>query len=273
MDYNANGAIPSPIDIRDYRINKTACASINFPQTFITDRLPVKNQRKSPTCVAHALAEVVEYHNRKQNEKFTTFSTEFIYGCRFDDDYMGEGMVLRDALKELQKYGDVFYTVLPQNSDNVEDAMKNVLTNFDTLKPQAYPNRISTYYRIKNINELKYALIHDGPVAVCAWWYGTTKLDKDKVLTYTETEDKGGHAFLIVGYDEEYLIAQNSWGTSWGDKGFFKIRISDFEKLFFDVFGVTDNINNEDIVQPNKFGIIAVIINAIIKIFSKRVDK
>jgi PKD repeat protein len=35
----------------------------------------------------------------------------------------------------------------------------------------------------------------------------------------------GGHAVIIVGYDEdeEYLICKNSWGTSWGEEGYFRI--------------------------------------------------
>lgn len=39
----------------------------------------------------------------------------------------------------------------------------------------------------------------------------------------------GGHAVLLVGYDdiEHAWIAKNSWGTGWGDKGYFKIRWGD----------------------------------------------
>lgn len=38
---------------------------------------------------------------------------------------------------------------------------------------------------------------------------------------------KGGHGILIVGYNnnESYWICKNSWGTDWGENGFFRIRM------------------------------------------------
>ena len=34
---------------------------------------------------------------------------------------------------------------------------------------------------------------------------------------------EGGHAVMCVGYDDkkQLFIVRNSWGTSWGDKGYF----------------------------------------------------
>ena len=34
---------------------------------------------------------------------------------------------------------------------------------------------------------------------------------------------EGGHAVLCVGYDDakSQVIIKNSWGASWGDKGYF----------------------------------------------------
>jgi C1A family cysteine protease len=34
----------------------------------------------------------------------------------------------------------------------------------------------------------------------------------------------GNHIPLIVGYSSDYWIVKNSWGTNWGEKGFFRIK-------------------------------------------------
>jgi len=38
----------------------------------------------------------------------------------------------------------------------------------------------------------------------------------------------GGHAVLAVGYDDSqnWFIVRNSWGTSWGMKGYFTLPYS-----------------------------------------------
>jgi C1A family cysteine protease len=40
----------------------------------------------------------------------------------------------------------------------------------------------------------------------------------------------GGHAVLIVGFDDSrsWFIVRNSWGTGWGDKGYFYIPYAYF---------------------------------------------
>jgi len=43
-----------------------------------------------------------------------------------------------------------------------------------------------------------------------------------------EFTPEGGHAIKILGWGTEngtpYWLCANSWGTAWGDSGFFKIK-------------------------------------------------
>ncbi len=49
------------------------------------------------------------------------------------------------------------------------------------------------------------------------------------IYQYTSGNYQGGHAILIVGYDDtgQYFIVKNSWGSGWGESGYFRIAYSE----------------------------------------------
>lgn len=269
---NGFGAIPSPFDIRDYTVAKAVDMS-EIPQIFDLGVLKIKNQGTKPTCVAHALSEIIEYHNMKAAKQFSTFSTDFIYGCRVEAEYIGDGMYLRDGLKIAQKYGDVLKDVLPGNN-NYETAMKIVQANFSFYKNIAYPNRISTYYKIQSVDELKYAIYNHGPVLVGMRWYDGCSLSHESIYRYDKNRNFSGHAVIITGWTKKYLIVQNSWGYTWGKGGRFYIPIDKaFSDIIFEAYGITDDINFVNTKQKTKFfapHIVNAIVNTVRKIKHKK---
>ena len=48
------------------------------------------------------------------------------------------------------------------------------------------------------------------------------------VYSYAYGSLQGSHAILIVGYDDsgQYFSVKNSWGTGWGESGYFRIAYS-----------------------------------------------
>ncbi len=56
--------------------------------------------------------------------------------------------------------------------------------------------------------------------------------------TLGNTRSVGGHAMVIVGYDndKEAFELLNSWGTRWGNEGYLYIKYSDFKKYAKRVF-------------------------------------
>ena len=175
-------------------------------------------------------------------------------------------MYLRDGLKVIQKYGDVEYTLLPGNT-NTPQACQKVNNNFEELKEKAFPNRISTYYKINSLDELKYSLYHHGPVVASMKWYNDSKINSDGIYCYTPNEQFYGHAVLILGWDENNLIIQNSWGIDFGKKGLFYVPLNKINEVFRELYGITDDIIN--IKQPFKsVKICSPLINFILKIIN-----
>jgi C1A family cysteine protease len=100
-------------------------------------------------------------------------------------------------------------------------------TQQDLADAQKY--KISEYHRVNDLTMLKTALAEGQPVVIGINVYSS--FESNEVATTgivpmpnTETEQLlGGHAVLVVGYDEtkEWAIVRNSWGIDWGEKGYF----------------------------------------------------
>ena len=259
----------SPYDIRDYKIAVTAQ---EFPTSFVLPEVSVKNQGSVGSCVAHACSTIVEFHNKRQENTDTVFSTEFIYGYRPAGYYVGEGMYIRNALKTLREVGDCPLTDLRGNH-KCSDAMKAVEANLEKLKDAAYPHRISTYAKVSKVEEIKQALMNFGYVVVSMPWHKDSKL-VNGVYTYSSKETTGYHCVVIYGWDERGWLVQNSWGKLWGKKGRFVVP---FDFKWSEAWAVTDEIKGQgDIVRPEEnwfvrtFGkLINAIVNALRKFFGK----
>ncbi|HMK49300.1 MAG TPA: C1 family peptidase, partial [Thermodesulfovibrionales bacterium] len=84
------------------------------------------------------------------------------------------------------------------------------------------------------VSALKAALNTFGPLVTTMQVYADFYNYKTGVYSYTSGDYQGGHAVLLVGYDDagQYFIVKNSWGsTYWGDAGYFKIAYSEISSV------------------------------------------
>ena len=61
---------------------------------------------------------------------------------------------------------------------------------------------------------------------------------KGKLDVYRPQTTQGGHAVAIVGYTPDTFIVRNSWGTTWGDRGFGYASLAYAQDAFTEAYGV-----------------------------------
>lgn len=264
---NSTGALFSPVDVRDYRL---ACVSnaAELPEEFELKMPKVKNQGNKNSCVAHSIATTIEYFNITQSNDSTKMSTNYIYGNRTDMNYEGAGMYTRKAVANTCKYGDVYESDFPGNTE-VPEVIQKFEDNKYHLYNKGVPYRFSSYYSVKTVNEIKTALMQNGPVVFAMPWYDDIKV-KNGVITTTQSGDAGGHCMVIYGWNKDGWLIQNSWGSMWGDKG---RAVLPYNIKIREAYGIVDNIINDvEVIKPynSKIGkIIAKIFNWIINLLRR----
>lgn len=85
-------------------------------------------------------------------------------------------------------------------------------------------------YRLSGVDAMMRDIYQNGPIAV-SMYLANDFPSKDKKGVYSSgpnTKLGGGHAVMIVGWGEEngvpYWDCANTYGTNWGDQGYFKIK-------------------------------------------------
>lgn len=186
---------------------------------------PVEDQGSIGSCTANALAGALELLDKADGGTFVNASRLQIY---FDErirmgiqyKYVDSGAFLRDGVKVCAS-GYASENIWPYVPS------KFAVTPSPATRKDALKRKITAYYRISNLNELKDALAKGIPVVFGFSVYSSMMTDavsKTGIVPTPSGKDtmQGGHAVCAAGYDDRkgVIIFRNSWGTSWGNKGY-----------------------------------------------------
>jgi len=188
---------------------------------------PVYKQLGLGSCTANALS-CIYYHNMitfgyaevfQPSRLFLYYNTRLIKNTVEVDD----GGSLREALKAMNAYGMCPEELWPYQTT----AFKN-RPNYHAYKFGRKHKSIS-YFRIPQVlPQLRQCLIDGYLFAFGMSVYNrfeTETRDNGGIVTLPQENDilMGGHAVCAAGFDDEkqVFIVRNSWGDTWGDKGYF----------------------------------------------------
>jgi len=92
--------------------------------------------------------------------------------------------------------------------------------------------KASAHAQITSISEAKKALVDEGPIESGFNVFEDFLSYKSGIYRRVSDNYVGGHAVKVVGYGKdndgtEYWVAANSWNTSWGEEGFFRIAFGE----------------------------------------------
>ena len=236
--YFTDGCSPSPADDRDYTVDTVALASAPLPKTYLQSGMKVLNQGNVGRCVAHACATAMGYGEKLNGMKTVhDFSRGFIYGNRRILDHQGEGMYIRQALKQLNHCGDCEYKDFPYN-ETYPQVKNRIEQDKENLLNKAAPFKIINYFRCYSNNDVKRALLGQGAVVISIPVYDS--FASECPLPSPTDQYLGGHAMCIVGWDETGWIIQNSWSNKWGNNGNMHLP---YEYPISEFWGITINTN------------------------------
>lgn len=226
--------LPSPIDHRD-RIAKLSQLELPSHVDLIPDVEEVENQMQTGSCTANAAASALEIAYKRAGRS-KDFSRLYNYWySRLIGNIKGDnGAYPRDVCKALNKHGICLESTWKfdvQKNLNVEPSVDA------QTEAKEYP--VHEYARLESediVTEIKKSVALGIPVMT------SIRVSKEfnslesnwKTHDWNQNVDESGsHQVLIIGYNDEAkrFLAQNSWGSIWGDGGFFGIP---YEKIGLD---------------------------------------
>lgn len=242
------GWLPDPRDNRDYDAPDTLkldTMTFAAKQSHIIDQskfTEIKNQGSLGACTAFAGCSQLEYYVKKKTGADVNLSELFLYletRRNLGWEKRDTGAYLRTVMKTMASIGTCLEKEWPYNIAKFsEDPPAHIYPRADDYKADSYFKIDKNQYskdqvlsRIKSVINRNMPLIFGFTCYSNALRQGGSSGD----IPYPNFQDSvsGGHAVLLVGYDDGKIITntqdnstttgafiiRNSWGKTWGDKG------------------------------------------------------
>ena len=209
----------------EYYDGEVFCAEVPTYHTLVTRR----NYKIliSGNCTSQSIAGAYEFDEMKEKEEhiFTPSRLFIYYNERKIEGSIDEdaGAMIRDGIKSINDDG-----ICPESIWEY-DITKFAVEPSKEAYESAKHHKCVEYKRVdQTLPQLKQCLIEGFPIVFGMMVYSSfesSEVSTTGVVPMPSSNESllGGHAVLCVGFDDDKktFIVRNSWGESWGDKGYF----------------------------------------------------
>jgi C1A family cysteine protease len=247
------GWVPDLPDARDFLFSAPDAVIANLPtKVDLRSKCPrIYDQGQLGSCTANAIAGAYEFDQVQERQKDFMPSRLFIY---FNERTMegtvdvDAGAMIRDGIKSVAKLGVCTEDSWPYDIAAFRDR-PGAACYKDALKHQAIVYRSVS----QQLNQMQACLATGTPIVFGFSVYESFESEqvaRTGVLEMPAPREKqvGGHAVVAVGYDNpsQRFIVRNSWGTSWGQKGYYTmpygyVANSQLAQDFWAIYAVEKN--------------------------------
>lgn len=181
---------------------------------------PIKDQQSCGSCVSFATIATIESRMNiacKNPNLDPNYSEAFLFYCGCGN-CCGTGWNFAPALDFCKNTGVAQDSAFPYTPAN-QPCKAGVTPAF----------KITSWASVLSIADRKNTIAAKGPVVAGMEVYEDFSFYHTGVYKHTTGAFRGYHAVSVVGYDDnlQCWIVKNSWGSGWGDNGFFKIAYGD----------------------------------------------
>jgi cathepsin L len=178
---------------------------------------PVQNQGMCGSCWAFSATATIEGHHHMKTGVHVKLSEQQLVDCYYSRDGC-QGGDHTGAQSWVGQHGQATAAEYPYKAK----WSGRCLNSSGKVKTTAV-HRVQT----GSVSALK-AAIGKGPVSVSLNASSASFRNlKTGILNDTACSTSPNHAIVAVGYGSNYYVVRNSWGTTWGNKGYGKVLAKD----------------------------------------------
>lgn len=192
----------------------------------LSNNFPIPgNQGQQGSCVGWATAYALKSYQERMEEGWSLNAREHLFSPAFIYNQINggrnNGSSIKKALELIIDKGAATLATMPYNQyDYTTQPNPTSFQEAANFKAQSLKRADSTL-------TIKKSLANRQPVVVGISVYNSLMQLKGSNAVYNSADGElqGGHAVTIVGYDDDKFGGAfkiiNSWGTDWGDEGYF----------------------------------------------------